>query len=105
MEESKPPPGSAAPSLIAFHSSHKTEGTFEASLASTVNSGFDYQEKNDLEQQQPESIAASNPPPVRGTRLIFLTIGYVPSYVHIFFFWLHIAFHVILDLIPFLSIL
>ncbi|KAG0069334.1 hypothetical protein BGZ89_003075 [Linnemannia elongata] len=75
MEESKPPPGSAAPSLIAFHSSHKTEGTFEASLASTVNSGFDYQEKNDLEQQQPESIAASNPPPVRGTRLIFLTIG------------------------------
>lgn len=83
MEESEPPPGPAAPNLPLTHSSHKTEGKFEASPASTINSGLDHQEKNDLEQ--PGSIFASKPPPVRGIRLVLLSIGYVPSHIHIFF--------------------
>ncbi|KAG9065436.1 hypothetical protein KI688_002762 [Linnemannia hyalina] len=75
MEESEPPPGPVAPNLPPSPSSHKAEGMFEASSVTTVNSGFDYQEKNDLEQQQPEPIAASKPPPIRGIRLVFLSIG------------------------------
>ncbi|KAG0283736.1 hypothetical protein BGZ96_011877 [Linnemannia gamsii] len=75
MDESEPPPGSAAPNLPRSQSPHKGEGAFEASTASTVNSGFDYPEKNDLEQQHPRSISVSKPPPVRGIRLVLLSTG------------------------------
>ena len=84
MEDSEPPPGPTTPNLSPSHSFHKTKGTFEASSVSTVTSEFDYQEKNDLEQQQPESTAASKPPPVRGIRLVLLSIGYVSSHAHFF---------------------
>lgn len=80
MDESEPPPGPTAPNLPLSLSSHKTEGTFEASSASTFNSGVDCEEKNDLEQ--PESIFASKPPPLQGIRLVLLSIGYVPSHTH-----------------------
>ncbi|KAG0284981.1 hypothetical protein BGZ97_008002 [Linnemannia gamsii] len=75
MEDFEPPPGPAAPNSPHSQSPHKGEGTDEASAASTVNSGFNYLEKNDLEQQYPSSLSASKPPPTRGIRLVFLSIG------------------------------
>ncbi|KAF9147135.1 hypothetical protein BG015_011276 [Linnemannia schmuckeri] len=74
MEESGPL-GPAAPHLHPSQFPHKTEGTFEASTASIINSGFDYQGKNDPEQQPLDSITASKTPPIRSIRLVLLSIG------------------------------
>ncbi|KAK3843366.1 MAG: major facilitator superfamily domain-containing protein [Linnemannia gamsii] len=73
--EPKPPPGPPhSPRSIHY----ETKDTVEASSTSTVTSGIDPHEKGhshgDLEQQQ-ESQALSKLPPIRGIRLVLLTIG------------------------------
>ncbi|KAF9097232.1 hypothetical protein BGX23_009480 [Mortierella sp. AD031] len=72
MEESEPPPGPIP------HPPYNAKATLEKSTISTINSGFNSNEKarsDDLEQQQQEPQAISKPPPVKGIRLVLLSLG------------------------------
>ncbi|KAF9119221.1 hypothetical protein BGW39_000472 [Mortierella sp. 14UC] len=76
--ESEPPPGPLpGPPPHPLDAPNKTKDAVEASAASTLTSGIEYQEKkqhDDLEHQH-ASQALSKPPPIRGIRLVLLSTG------------------------------